>query len=238
MAIGQKWLKILELTLPRIEDYCKRTNQDLFLIKTGDEDPIQYAKLKIGEFMISKKHLRTLPWVRGYEYKIDEENAYDQITFFDCDILITKDCENIIEKADNEFDFLASDEGKYFDDRAMGVECLGKTFGKKITPKFYYNTGVFVIRKGAIGVLSQPPPKLFPNVFGEQAWLNMQLHLWEAKTSNLNVLYNCTHHLEKKLGIDKYKEAFIIHYAGQTADFNRLIESIKLDDEKLKLLGR
>jgi hypothetical protein len=44
--------------------------------------------------------------------------------------------------------------------------------------------------------------------------------------------------VEEHFGLDRHKDAMIIHYAGQSADMNKLIETIKADDAKLKELGR
>ena len=43
---------------------------------------------------------------------------------------------------------------------------------------------------------------------------------------------------EEHFGLDRYADAKIIHYAGQSADMDKLIEVVKADDEKLKELGR
>ena len=101
-----------------------------------------------------------------------------------------------------------------------------------------HNTGVFVITPKAVGALSQPPIGLFPNHFAEQTWMNLQLHLWSTSTCNLDPAYNCMTSVEEHFGLDRHKDANIIHYAGQSADMNKLIETIKADDAKLKELGR
>ena len=230
-ALGDQWLEVLALTKPRMEAYCKRTEQDFISIEKPLAHPPQYTKLVIGNLMATR--------------------GYDQATFFDADILIARDCEDIsnfmfheaAESKDNcEFDFLAFNEGDYLD-RKNGLADLAKTYGFRddndfIFPRFYFNTGVFVIRKNAIGVLSQPPLGLFPNHFAEQTWINLQLHLWGTKTLDLDPSYNCMTSVEQHFGLDRHKDAYIIHYAGQSGDMAKLREQIKEDDKKLSETGR
>ena len=217
-AFGDKWLEILSLTRPRMEEYCKRTEQDFISIEKPLAEPVQYSKLVVGNLMATR--------------------GYDQVTFFDCDVLIARDCPDISECLLNdaevaEHDFLAFNEGEYLD-RKKGLADLAKTYGASIEPKFYYNTGVFVMRKGAIGALSQPPLGLFPNHFAEQTWLNLQLHLWGTKTLDLDPIYNCMTSAEAHFGLDRYKDAYVIHYAGQSADLDKLADQIEKDEKKLQ----
>ena len=44
--------------------------------------------------------------------------------------------------------------------------------------------------------------------------------------------------VEEHFGLDRYKDAKVIHYAGQSADMDKLIEKVKADDAKLKEMGR
>ena len=44
--------------------------------------------------------------------------------------------------------------------------------------------------------------------------------------------------VESHFGLDRYKDAYIIHYAGQSNDLVKLSNQIKEDDAKLKELGR
>jgi len=93
---------------------------------------------------------------------------------------------------------------------------------------------VFVIRKGAIGALSQPPLGLFPNHFAEQTWLNLQLHLWATATASLDPAFNCMTSVEEHFGLNRHKDAHIIHYAGQSADLDKLADQIERDEKRLK----
>ena len=131
--------------------------------------------------------------------------------------------------------FMAFDEGAYLD-RKPGLKGLADAFGfvDGWQPSFYFNTGVFVITPKAVGALSQPPIGLFPNHFAEQTWMNLQLHLWSTATCSIDPAYNCMTSVEEHFGLDRYKDAMIIHYAGQSADLNKLVETIKADDEKLR----
>ncbi len=215
-AFGDKWLEMLALTKPRMEDYCKRTQNDFISIEKPLVEPVQYTKLVIANIMVT----------RGYE----------QVTFFDCDVLIAQDCEDIAAQGDD-YAFLGFNEGEYLD-RKKGLKDLAKTFGAEIEPKFYFNTGVFAMNKGAIGALSQPPMGLFPNHFAEQTWLNLNLHLWGTKTQDLDPAYNCMTSVESHFGLDRYRDAMVIHYAGQSNDMIQLKTNIQYDDAKLKELGR
>ena len=206
-ALGDGWLNILELTRPRMEDYCKRTGQDFISIEKPLADPVQYTKLILGNLMVTR--------------------GYDQVTFFDCDVLIARDCPDIAKSCEDDFDFLAFDESIYLD-RKKGLSDLMKTYGflPGFQPTFYYNTGVFVIKKTCLGALSQPPIGLFPNHFAEQTWLNLQLHLWSTATASLDPAYNCMTSVEDHFGLDRHKDAYVIHYAGQSNDLNKLADQI------------
>lgn len=216
-AFGDKWRKVLELTKPRMESYCKRHKIDLISFEKPLVEPVQYSKLAIGNIIATKN--------------------YEQVTFLDCDVLVAEDCEDIGTLLENDCTFMALDEGAYLD-RKPGLKGLADAFGCSLEPKFYFNTGVFVITPKAVGALSQPPIGLFPNHFAEQTWMNLQLHLWSTATCNLDPAYNCMTSVEQHFGLDRYKDAQIIHYAGQSNDLNKLIETIKADDAKLKELGR
>ena len=212
-AFGDDWIeKILKLTRPRMEDYCKRTQQDFISIEKPLAHPVQYSKSILGNIMVTK--------------------GYDQVTFLDCDVLVARDCDDIAKQAEN-YEFLAFDEGAFLD-RKKGMVDLAQTYGAAIKPKFYFNTGVFVMKGKAIGALSQPPLGLFPNHFAEQTWLNIQLHLWDTQTAELDPAYNCMTSVEEHFGVNRYKDAFVAHYAGQSADLDKLADTIKADDKKLE----
>ena len=214
-AFGDDWQEVLKLTRPRMEAYCKRTEQDFISIEKPLADPVQYTKLVIGNIMATR--------------------GYDQVTFLDCDVLVALDCPDIAKSCEDDFDFLAFDEGVYLD-RKKGLADLAKTYGflPGFQPSFYYNTGVFVMKNGAIGALSQPPLGLFPNHFAEQTWLNLQLHLWATATASLDPAFNCMTSVEEHFGLNRYMDAYMIHYAGQSADMAKLRGQIEADIKKLE----
>ncbi len=218
-ALGEEWAEVLKITKPRMEEYCKRTQQDFIAIETPLAHPVQYTKLVLGNIMATR--------------------GYDQATFLDADVLVAMDCTDISKSCEDDFDFLAFDESVYLD-RIKGLADLAKTYGflSGFQPSFYYNTGVFVMKKGAIGALSQPPLGLFPNHFAEQTWLNLQLHLWSTATASLDPAFNCMTSVEQHFGLDRHKDAFIIHYAGQSGDMSKLRKQIKDDIKKLEEAGR
>jgi lipopolysaccharide biosynthesis glycosyltransferase len=218
-AFGDKWHKVLELTKPRMESYCQRHKIDLISFEKPLVEPVQYSKLAIGNIIATK--------------------GYEQVTFLDCDVLVAEDCEDIGEMLEPDCTFMAFDEGSYLD-RKPGLKGLADAFGfvPGFQPSFYFNTGVFVITPKAVGALCQPPIGLFPNHFAEQTWMNLQLHLWSTATCSIDPAYNCMTSVEEHFGLDRYADAKIIHYAGQSADLNKLAETIKADDAKLKELGR
>jgi len=213
-SFGDGWAKIRELTQPRMKAYCERHGQDYISMEKPLAEPQQYTKSAIGNIMATR--------------------GYDVVTFFDCDVLIAQDCPDLTIDAGV---FSAFDEGAYLDRRKDMVK-LAETYGAAIKPKFYVNTGVFVISSKVIGVLSLPPLGLFPNHFAEQTWLNIKLHLWSIATCNLDPVYNCMTSVESHFGLDRYKDASIIHYAGQSADMDKLAKTIAEDDAKWKDMGR
>lgn len=213
-AFGDKWMEILKLTKPRMESYCKRHGQDFISIEKPLAEPVQYTKSVIGNIMATR--------------------GYDVATFLDCDVLIAEDCDDLTKDAGL---FSAFDEGAYLD-RKPGMVKLASTFGTNIEPRFYVNTGVFVITPKVVGALSMPPLGLHPNHFAEQTWLNVMLHLWNVPITELDPIYNCMTSVESHFGLDRYRDASIIHYAGQSADLDKLAETIAADDEKWKEMGR
>ena len=210
-AFGDGWInKILPLTRPRMEEYCKRTGQDFISIEKPLAEPVQYSKLVIGNLMAA----------RGYE----------KVTFFDCDVLIALDCPDISKDVDK---FCAFDEGAYLD-RKPAMVSLAKTYGFKIEPRFYVNTGVFVVTNKVAGLFSQPPLGLFPNHFAEQTWLNVMAHLCDLDLQELDPAFNCMTSVESHFGLNRYIDAYVIHYAGQSADLDKLADQIEKDEKKLQ----
>ena len=213
-AFGDEWKKILDLTRPRMEDYCQRHKIDFIALEKPLVEPVQYTKSAIGNIMATK--------------------GYDQVTFVDCDVLITKDCPDIGEDAGV---FCAFDEGAFLD-RKLDMGKLAGAFGAIIDPRFYVNTGVFVISSKAVGALSMPPLGLLPNHFAEQTWMNIMVHIWNIPLTELDPVYNCMTSVEQHFGLDRYKDAMCIHYAGQSNNMTNMTNMIKSDDAKLVELGR
>jgi hypothetical protein len=68
--------------------------------------------------------------------------------------------------------------------------------------------------------------------------MNIQAHLWGMELTPLDPAYNCMTSVESHFGLDRYKDAYIIHYAGQSNDLVKLAGQIQEDDAKLKEAGR
>ena len=102
-AFGDKWHKVLELTKPRMEAYFERHKIDLISIERPLVEPVQYSKLAIGNIIATK--------------------GYEQVTFLDCDILVTEDCDEIGALLEPDCTFMAFDEGSYLD-RKPGLRGL------------------------------------------------------------------------------------------------------------------
>ena len=209
-ALGDDWLEVLNLTKPRMEAYCKRHEQDFISIEKPLAHPVQYSKLIIPHLMTTK--------------------GYEVVTFLDADVLVTLDCPDIsldVEK------FCAFDEGAYLD-RKPGMNALAKAFGYKIEPRFYVNTGVFVVTNKVPGIFAQPPIGLFPNHFAEQTWMNIMAHLCDLDLQELDPSFNCMTSVEQHFGLNRYMDAYMIHYAGQSADMAKLRGQIESDIKKLE----
>jgi hypothetical protein len=213
-AFGDEWKKILDLTKPRMEAYCQRHQIDFIALEKPLVEPVQYSKSAIGNIMATK--------------------GYDQVTFVDSDILITSDCPDIGEDAGV---FCAFDEGAFLD-RKLAMGQLAGAFGAIIDPRFYVNTGVFVISSKAVGALSMPPIGLLPNHFAEQTWMNIMVHIWNIPLTELDPVYNCMTSVEEHFGLDRYTDGMCIHYAGQSNNLDKLTATISADDAKLVELGR
>jgi len=209
-AFGDDWLEVLNLTRPRMEAYCKRHEQDFISIEKPLAHPVQYSKLIIPHLMTTK--------------------GYDVVTFLDADVLVTLDCPDISKDVDK---FCAFDEGAYLD-RKPGMTALAKAFGYKIEPRFYVNTGVFVATKSVAGIFAQPPIGLFPNHFAEQTWMNIMAHLCDMDLQELDPSFNCMTSVEEHFGLNRYMDAYMIHYAGQSGDMAKLRGQIESDLKKLE----
>jgi len=218
MAFGTEWEKILELTHPRIDAFAKRNKMDFIVMNRSVMDPMDYNKSMIAHILVTKK--------------------YDQVIYIDCDCLVTKDCDdfaNVAEEGNG--GFIAFDEGDFLD-RKEGMKRLAAEFGGVITPNYYFNFGVFAMTRKHLGLLALPPLGVVPNHFGMQTWANIQAHFWDIPLSGMDPAYNCMTSVEAHYGLDRYKDAMIIHYAGQSNDMIQLATSIQYDDAKLKGLGR
>lgn len=211
------WEKISQITFPRMQDYAKRHKLDFYVIKKLIE-PGCYSKSIVGSLL--KKN-------------------YTKILFLDADILVTKDCEDFELWCNQEADFLALNESIFYPPRKQDIKNMSNNFGySHCEPKFYFNTGVFVMNQNAVGALCLPPINLFPKDYGEQTWLNVMLHLWNIKTADLNPIYNCMFSIEHTLGISRFKDAKIIHYAGQSKNLDDLHKKIVNDNETLEKIGK
>ena len=213
-AFGDDWKKILNLTQPRMEAYCKRHQIDFIALEKPLVEPVQYSKSAIGNIMATK--------------------GYGQVTFLDADVLVAADCPDIGEDAGV---FCAFDEGAFLD-RKLAMGKLAGTFGAIIDPRFYVNTGVFVISSKVVGALSMPPLGLLPNHFGEQTWMNIMVHIWNIPLTELDPVYNCMTSVEEHFGLDRYMDAMCIHYAGQSNNLDKLAATIAADDAELVAVGR
>ncbi|NDA27187.1 MAG: hypothetical protein EBZ05_10240 [Verrucomicrobia bacterium] len=209
-AFGDDWLEVLNLTKPRMEAYCKRHEQDFISIEKPLAHPVQYSKLIIPHLMTTK--------------------GYDVVTFLDADVLVALDCPDISKDVEK---FCAFDEGSYLD-RKPGMTALAKAFGYKIEPRFYVNTGVFVVTKSVAGIFAQPPIGLFPNHFAEQTWMNIMAHLCDLDLQELDPSFNCMTSAEEHFGLNRHKDAYVIHYAGQSADLDKLADQIEKDEKRLQ----
>jgi hypothetical protein len=156
--------------------------------------------------------------------------GYDVVTFLDADVLVALDCPDISKDVEK---FCAFDEGAYLD-RKPGMTALAKAFGYKIEPRFYVNTGVFVVTKSFAGIFAQPPIGLFPNHFAEQTWMNIMAHLCDLDLQELDPSFNCMTSVEEHFGLNRYMDAQMIHYAGQSADMAKLRDQIEADIKKLE----
>ena len=88
-AFGNDWLEVLNLTKPRMEEYCRRHEQDFISIEKPLAHPVQYSKLIIPHLMTTK--------------------GYDVVTFLDADVLVAMDCPDISKDVEK---FCAFDEGR------------------------------------------------------------------------------------------------------------------------------
>jgi lipopolysaccharide biosynthesis glycosyltransferase len=75
---------------------------------------------------------------------------------------------------------------------------------------------------------------LFPNHFAEQTWMNIMAHLCDLDLQELDPSFNCMTSVEEHFGLNRYMDAQMIHYAGQSNDMAKLCGQIEADIKKLE----
>lgn len=200
LCIGEDFNRIAELTHPRMEAYAKKIGADFIVIKDRvypDTVPVGYEKLQLKEAL----------------------GKYDRICFIDTDILIRSDSPDIFVTVPYGL-FSAFNEGEWILSRLETLKESFNTFKQAIplkpgaTLKSYYNTGVMVFDKTHAAIFSEP--EVFVDNFGEQTWLNLQIHReldTQYQIKNLSHRFNRMSHLDE-VSNETCLENYFIHYAG------------------------
>jgi lipopolysaccharide biosynthesis glycosyltransferase len=64
--------------------------------------------------------------------------------------------------------------------------------------------------------------------------MNIMAHLCDLDLQELDPVYNCMTSVEQHFGLNRYHDAYMIHYAGQSNDMHKLRGQIEADIKKLE----
>jgi ADP-heptose:LPS heptosyltransferase len=192
IAIGEDYERMSKLTHPSIKSYAHKINADYLCIdKTNlSETSPHWEKFQIYDLL----------------------DKYDRIIYFDTDLIIRDDCENLFEIVpDGELGMFNE---APFTNRSMELMIdICKKYGITL-PDWngkYYNSGVMVISKTHQKLFKKPEKEYFS--FYEQSYLNMMIAHLKIKVFNLRYIYNRMTCMDAFTGEERHASK-IIHYAG------------------------
>ena len=206
LAIGDDYSRMSKLTHPTIKAYAKKINADYLCIdKTSISDTSpHWEKFQIHDLL----------------------EKYDRILYFDTDLIIRDDCDNL-------FDIVSEDSLGIFNEAPFtnrSIELMIDICNKyNITlPDWngkYYNSGVMIISKIHRDLFKKPEIEHFS--FYEQSYLNMMIAHLKIKIFNLRYVHNRMTCMDAFTGEERHASQ-IIHYAGYPS-LEFVIDIIKKD---------
>ena len=196
VAVGEKYKRIADLTLPTIGDYALKIGADCIVLNEehmSTEESPHWLKFKIY----------------GYLKK------YDRILFLDSDLIVRSDTPNLFEVVPEGKLGIFNEAGYTY--RTPCIEELIQVYGF-IPPKKneikYYNTGVMVLsRKHRQIFRPLDDYKPLVNSFGEQTFLNYRIQSSGVEIMELDFNFNRMSCLDAPTGLNRLS-SYIIHYAG------------------------
>lgn len=193
MACGNISRRYSEITFPLIQKYAQKCGADFHAYYQEQEAGFAAMKQDFNKFAF----------------------IYDKILYIDADMVVLPHTPNLFEQTPSGH-FAAVNEHTFQDlttegppiDRYEDMLKLGK-----ITPRFYFNVGMYLFDIFSINIFTNDPSKFKECYFKEQSYINYKLH--ENSTVNtidLGYKFNFMH-LMYKQSLNK-DDAYIIHYAG------------------------
>lgn len=209
IAVGEKYLRMAEITHPSIQAYAD----------------------KVGADFLTLKHLRldTNPsWEKLQTYDLIER--YDRILLIDTDMIVRRDCPDLFSLVSPDT-LGAFDEGKYFDRSAQMMGACMK-YGDFL-PDWcgaYYNCGLLVASRAQRELFKEPIERL--DSYIEQGLLNLRIQRDGIRMDDVGLAFN---HLYS-MGSDRLS-AYIIHYAGAVDGVVTVEQQIERDLASWKKIG-
>ena len=192
IAIGNDYERMSKLTHPSIESYAHKIKADYLCInkKSVSETSPHWEKFQIYDLL----------------------DKYDRIIYFDTDLIIRDDCDNLFEIIpDGELGMFNESP---FTNRSMELMIdICKKYDITL-PDWngkYYNSGVMVISNNHKELFKKPEIEHFS--FYEQSYLNMMIAHLNIKMFNLSYIYNRMVCMDRLTGEERHASK-IIHYAG------------------------
>lgn len=193
----------------------------------------KYAEKIDADFLVIDKQevSQTTPHWEKFQF-FNLLNKYDQIIYFDTDILIRDDCPNLFDVVPE--NLLGMFEESQFTDHSR-YEAMFQTCKEYnvVLPEWkgeYYNSGVIVMSRKHKFLWKKPE---YENCyFYEQSYLNMQIQMQKIDMFKLDYKFNHMVCMDKFTGMERHS-SYVIHYAG-CPNHQFLINMIKKDKEKWK----
>lgn len=211
----------------------------IFTLAIGDENPMyraallsfeQYAKKVGADLIVSKelhypitisepKHTASPAWTEKLYIK-ELLKEYDRVLYVDADIIITPDANNIFEVYDDLETLYLFNEGELLE-RQPVIDKITHIMGDlpnwpQVNQRpVYYNLGCMLISKQCplfeIAQLDDLQKICNHIKYYEQTYVNYLIHRDNLKHQSISAEFNRM----DVLGLDGYKQASFIHYAGR-----------------------
>ena len=229
LAIGDN--PMYKAALNSFRDYAKKVGADLIV-----SEQLHY-KIKIKD----PKYSASPAWPEKL-YTAEILKDYDRVLYLDADILVTPNAKDIFEEYSDLDTVYMFNEGKHLD-RSLPVEQITAELGQienwtKLDNQYtYYNFGMFLISKQCplfdIASLDEMQKVCNTVKFYDQTYINYIIQKHNIK----NVCVDPEFNRMDFLGLQDYKNADFIHYAGMGYRDGCFSREIRYINDYLNMYG-